>query len=453
MITTRNRNWYQSVINLPGVNQSLPENFFSIILILLILVFFTTACRQDVSQNNRTITYWSANSQYELDLAKVIVQEWNAMHPDMPVKHQPIPEGQSSEEVILAAVVGKNTPDVYSNMWPGDVQLYVNAKVLVPLSDFADFDSVMNSRMKDEILNEARSEDGKVYQVPWKTNPIMMLYNKKTFEENGFPVPGKTYSEFIKQAKVITADLDGDGYTDRYMGIRDIRAIWYERFFDYYTCYLAASGGKMLVKNQAPIFNNEASVLVFDFLQTMYKEKYFPLEKSKTRGDAFLSGRVATRFTGPWEITHAEKFKPEGFEYDFAPIPVPDSHTGPVYTYGDFKNIVVFRTKNALQNAWEFVKFMVSRKNDHRLLTMTSQLPIRKNILDDPLFQEYFANNPKMVRFAQQGEYVRGVDVCKDMKEIFDAISQEYEACVVYAAKTPEIAIRDAAKRVELILK
>lgn len=428
------------------------KSFTEINLIFLIFVFLV-GCSASHIDPDTTITYWSANNQYEQDLAKVIVEEWNTMHPDMPVKHQPIPEGTSSEEVILAAVVGKNTPDVYSNMWPGDVQLYVNAKVLVPLSDFADFDSVMNLRLKQEILEESRSEDGKIYQVPWKTNPIMMLYNKKIFEENGFPVPGKTYSEFIEQAKVIAADLDGDGYRDRYIGIRDIRALWWQRFFDYYTFYLAASGGKMLVKNRTPIFNNEASVFVFDFLQTMFREKYFPMEKSLARGDPFLSGRVATRFTGPWEITHADKHKPEGFEYDFAPIPVPDSHTGPVYTYGDFKNIVLFRTQKAPQNAWDFVKFLISRKNDHRLLTMTSQLPIRKNILNETLYQEYFTNNPKMVRFAQQAEYVRGVDVCKDMKEIFDAISQEYEACVVYAAKTPEKAIDDAAKRVELILK
>ncbi len=417
------------------------------------LFILLSNCNHNATEHDNTIVYWSANNQYEQDLAKVVVAEWNSLHPDMPVKHQPIPEGQSSEEVILAAVVGKNTPDVYSNMWPGDVQLYVNAKVLVPISNFADFDSTMNSRLKGDLLEEARSEDGKVYQVPWKTNPIMMLYNKKVFEENGFPDPARTYSEFIEQAKVLTADLDGDGYTDRYMSIRDIRALWWQRFFDYYTLYLAASNGQTLVKNRKPVFNNKASVDVFDLLQTMFREKYFPLEKSTSRGDLFLSGRVATRFTGPWEITHAEKHKPEGFEYDFAPIPVPDGHTGPTYTYGDFKNIVLFETENNPQNTWEFVKFMISRKNDHRLLTMTSQLPIRKNILNDPMYLDYFEQNPMMVRFAKQAEFVRGIDVNKDMKEIFDAISQEYEACVVYGTKTPEKAVKDASQRAELILQ
>ena len=58
-----------------------------------------------------------------------------------------------------------------------------------------------------------------------------------------------------------------------------------------------------------------------------------------------------------------------------------------------------------------------------------------------------------MTRFAKQAEYVRGIDINRAMKEIFDAISQEYEACVVYAAKSPEVAVQDAFRRVELILK
>ncbi len=425
----------------------------SFLLGALLVSFSTTACMRSDANKSHTITYWSANNQYEQDLAKVVVAEWNRLHPDMPVKHQPIPEGQSSEEVILAAVVGDSPPDIYSNMWPGDVQLYVDAGVLAPMSDFADFDSVANTRLPADVIEEARSHDGKLYQMPWKTNPIMMIYNKKMLAENGFANPPRTYSEFQQQAEVITADLDGDGYTDRYMGLADIRVLWWQRFFDFYTFYIAASGGKTLLKNGAVCFDNPAAVAVFDFFRSMYENRYFPMEKYQGRVDPFLSGRVATRFTGPWEITHAEKLKPEGFEYDFAPVPAPDTLRGPVYTYGDFKNIVMFKTDRARKRVWQFVKFMISRRNDLRLLQMTNQLPLRKKLLDEPRFQEYFRHNPMMLRFAEQAEHVRGADVCKDLKEIFDAISQEYEACVLYGAKSSEQAVRDAGERARLILQ
>ncbi len=36
------------------------------------------------------------------------------------------------------------------------------------------------------------------------------------------------------------------------------------------------------------------------------------------------------RGTGPWTIAYLERNKPDGFEYDFAPIPVPNDHQGKV---------------------------------------------------------------------------------------------------------------------------
>jgi multiple sugar transport system substrate-binding protein len=57
-----------------------------------------------------------------------------------------------------------------------------------------------------------------------------------------------------------------------------------------------------------------------------------------------------------------------------------------------------------------------------------------------------------MIPFAKQAEYVRGTDVCSVLKEIFDIISREYEACVIYGIKTPEQAIADAASAAQLLL-
>ena len=58
-----------------------------------------------------------------------------------------------------------------------------------------------------------------------------------------------------------------------------------------------------------------------------------------------------------------------------------------------------------------------------------------------------------MTTFAKQANFVRGVDNCDVIVEVFDIISQEYEACVIYNMKTPEQAIDDAAKAVNVLLK
>ena len=53
--------------------------------------------------------------------------------------------------------------------------------------------------------------------------------------------------------------------------------------------------------------------------------------------------------------------------------------------------------------------------------------------------------------FADQSRYVRGTDASPVLKEVFDLISQEYEACVVHGIKTPEQAIKDASDAVSLL--
>ena len=84
---------------------------------------------------------------------------------------------------------------------------------------------------------------------------------------------------------------------------------------------------------------------------------------------------------------------------------------------------------------------------------MADQLTVRKKILLDSLFKPYILKNPKMVNFAKQARFVRGADSSPVLREIFDAISQEFEAGVIYGVKTPEHAINDAAKRARLIME
>jgi len=417
-----------------------------------LLLLLTSACqRSSNAAGDARLIYWSANNPYEQEVARAAVQEWNALHPEQRVHYQPVPEGQSSEEVILAAIVGKTTPDVYSNVWPGDVEFYVRANALVRLDTFPSAVEFLKQRCPEDLVELSRARDGGIYQVPWKINPIMMLYNVKLFREIGYAQPPRTYSEFLDAAEKIKR-LSRDGET-RWISAFDIRLDWWHRFFDFYTFYIAASGGNTLVRGDSVLFENDRAVQVFRLFRTLYENGYCPMQRTSASGDLFLQGRVASRVTGPWDMVRVEKFKPEGFEYDFAPVPVPDDYEGPVYTYGDPKNIVIFSTCKNPELAWEFVKFLVSRKNDLRLLSMAKQFPVRKDLLTDPDFLAHFRRQPKLRRFARQASSIRGADQSPVMKEVFDAISQEWEAAVLYGAKTPQQAVHDAAKRVRLILE
>jgi multiple sugar transport system substrate-binding protein len=419
---------------------------------LTLLLLLLLGCQRS-KQHQNGLVFWSSNNNREIDFATHFTDQWNAGNPGFPVHTQPVPEGQSSEEVILAAVVGKTTPDIYANMWQGSVEMYANAGVLIPLDTIPGFVEFIRDRSGEETLKEITSSDGHIYQVPWKINPIMTIYNKSLLDKIEADSLPKTYSEYLQAGAEIKDDLDGDGYTDQWIGFTEVKVIWYQRFFNFYPLYLAASNGGSLVKDNKAAFNNEHAVGVFRFLQKLYDREYFSRERLSAGQDRFISGNYMTKWTGPWEITHVEKFKlREDFEFDFYPMQVPDDHSGPVYTYADPKNIAVFNTCKNPGLAWEFIKTLIDKNGDLTFLELSGQLPRRISLASDETFEDYFKRNPKALTFAKQANYVKGVDNCEVIVEVFDIISQEYEACVIYNTKTPEEAIDDAARAVDVLL-
>ena len=411
------------------------------------------SCSQKKTNKNASLSYWSSNNNGEIIFSQAMVNQWNKQHPENTIKFQPVPEGQSSEEMVLAAVVGKTTPDIYSNMWQGSVELYAKAHVLIAFDTIKGFNKFIHTRCDSSTIKEITSSDGHIYQIPWKINPIMTLYNKGSFSSLELDSLPQTYSSYLSAAKKFKKDIDGDGYVDRWFGNTSVKVVWYQRLFNFYPLYIAASDGMPLVKNNKACFNNKYAIEVFRFLQELYKNNYFSKDQKSAGVDPFIARKVATKFTGPWEIKYLKKFKPENFEYGFFPMPVPDNHKGPIYTYCDPKNIVIFNTCKNPQLAFQFIKTMIDKKGDLKFLETTGQLPRRAGLDTTKEYEIFFNKNPKLKIFAKQAKHIKGTDNCEVITEVLDIISQEYEACVLYNMKSPEKAIGDAEKAVNILLR
>ena len=89
---------------------------------VFVLLFSLAACQGQEESRGGTegvirLTYWSSQNPQERAVAKLLVEQWNRENPGIQVIVQPLPAGQSSEEVLLASIVAKTTPDVCSNVW------------------------------------------------------------------------------------------------------------------------------------------------------------------------------------------------------------------------------------------------------------------------------------------------------------------------------------------------
>lgn len=407
---------------------------------------------EEVGTKGVTITYWPSTNPYEITLARELVAEWNVAHPDTQVAMQPLPEGRSGEEVLIIAAAGQTAPDICSNVPPIIVPLLAKAKALIPVDRFENGRQVLKDRVPNKLLETFVASDDSLYQIPWKGNPILVQYNLSIMEEVGLDSLPQTWSEWCHASELVSIDRDGDGVQDRWMADLNITAEWRQRLFDVYPFYIMASGGQTFLNHQGD-FGIDRKVMgnVFDLFAEGYEKGYYP--NSMIMGHMFLQGYFGAHITGPWNIATTERLKPEGFRYGFGPIPRPDNFEGQPSTFGDPKSIGIFSTTKHPEAAWNFVRFLISKQSDRRLMEVANQLPLRDGLTSDSLFQSYFDANPMMVTFADWVPNTRGFDQSPAMQEVFDAINEQFDAACIQRMRDVDDALDRAFERSTKILR
>jgi len=324
----------------------------------------------------------------------------------------------------------------------------VRAGAIVPLSDLPGFEGYVRARSPPGTLEQFRSGDGKVYQLPYKANPQMLIYNRALLKEAGVRPP-RTYSEFLDAAARLTRDRDGDGRTDQWAVGLVIDNTWFKRWDDLYPLYTAASDGDTLLRDGKVRFDGPAMVGTVRFLREIFAKGYAP--RSFFTHQLFLQGRLAMTPGSAPNIPGLEAHG--GVDYDFMPGPVPDGHRGPVYAFGDIKSIVVFSTTKNRAAAWAFLQYLTSARADLELMTITGQLPMRRDLTTTPPFSEYLAAHPRLGKMAHHLDHIRATDDTVHLVEMLDVLSQMYETAVLYGLKSPERAVSDAAARVQRVVE
>ena len=432
------------------------QTVYKSLLVVVVLVVLPWGCQQETSHGGEVVRlkYWPPPNRHDIKMTKPLVARWNREHPKIQIEMEPLPSGRSSEEVLLASIVGGTTPDICSNILTGTVERMVRARALFPLSTLPGFKEYVKQRSPDGTLERFKSSDGKVYQLPWKANAQMLNYNVKLFKK--FKItPPRTYSEFLAVAKKLTRDTDGDGRVDHWGVGLEMQNTWWKRFDDILPLYTAASGGKGLIEGDKIIFNSPAMVKAFKFVRTLFAENYVP--RTFFAGDMFLRGKVAIfRGSGPaiadLESKIAVNPRLAGFTYDFMPWPVPDDYKGATFGFGDIKSMVVFSSCKHPAAALKFLQYLTSPEADNTLMTTVSQVPMRRNLFATEPFATTLRKRHKMATLARMVPHLRGTDDTIHLVEIYDILSQAFEAGAVLGLKPPEQAVAAAAKRAQRIL-
>lgn len=399
-----------------------------------------------------TLTYWPAANPTETRLATRLVASWNAEHPDIQVRVQPLPAGRSSEEVLLAAIVAHATPDVSSNVSSALLARLVRAHGVVRLDNRASTAARLRERTRPTMLASLRLPDSGIYAFPWKTNPEMLMYNVDLLAAAGVRPP-RTQSELLEAFRRLTRDTDGDGRTDHWALWATLKTTWFERFYDFYPLYLASSGGVTVVQGGTVVFDNRAAVSALDVLRRGFAEGTLPRSNFALGRDPFADGTVAMKIIGPWFVKELDELKVPGLRYDVVPVPPADG-TSPddAFAFADLRSIAVFSTTRHPDAAARFVAYLTSPAADRLLIEEASQLPYRRALASDPRFVTALARWPTLATYATYVERTRDIDIDPDVVELFDLLSEAYEVGAVYGTMSVQQALTNAAAEARKIL-
>jgi multiple sugar transport system substrate-binding protein len=399
-----------------------------------------------------TLTYWPAANPVETRLAVRLVATWNAEHPDVQVRVQPLPAGRSSEEVLLAAIVAKATPDVSSNVSSALLARLVRAHGVLRLDDRAPTAARLRERTLPAMLASLRLPDSGIYAFPWKTNPEMLMYNVDLLAVAGVQPP-RTHSEMLDAFRRLTRDTDGDGRTDRWALWATLKTTWYERFYDFYPLYLASSGGRTLIAGGKILFDNPAADSALEVLRRGFAEGTLPRSNFALGRDPFADGTVAMKIIGPWFVKELDELKVRGLRYDVVPVPSADGVSpDDAFAFADLRSIAIFSTTRHPDAAARFVAYLTSPAADRLLIEEGSQLPYRRALASDRRFSTSLARWPTLLTFATYVERTRDLDIDPDVVEILDLLSEAYEAGAIYGTMSVRQALTKAATEARKIV-
>lgn len=380
------------------------------------------------------IDIWLSNNEQELAWGTAVVEAWNAEHPDEQVKAQEIPAGSSSEEAITAAITAGTAPCLVYNVAPAAVSGWVKQGGLVDLSTMEGGSDYITERSGDV---ETYATEGSFYQLPWKSNPVMVMYNKALFQAAGIDPEDpqmNTYDAFIEKSQAIVDS-----------GVQS--AIWpaptsefYQPWFDFYPLYLAETDGTMLVEDGKATIDSDAGRAVAEFWATFYTDKLSPNEASTD--DAMSAGTTAMQLAGPWAIpSYAETV-----DVGFMPVPTSDGRENPT-TFADSKSVSMFTACENQGTAWDFLQFSTNEDSDGQLLELTGQMPMRTDLTGT--YADYFEANPNYTAFAEQAEKTADVPSIPNSVETWQAFRDEYSAAVIFGKTPIEDFLKNATTKID----
>lgn len=266
----------------------------------------------------------------EIPLDERTVSEFEKRYPFIDVLYEPNPPRQY-EEKILTGLAANEPPDVFlldSKLIPS----FTNKNVLLDLMPYIAKLQIDTTQWYSNVMNIARKGSA-LYAFPKGFTPLMIYYNKKLFNEARIPYPTTlwTWDDFLRFAKLLTKDVDGDGIPEQY-------GTAFTNYYFYWIPWVWSAGSDVMSPDgirASDYLNSPETEAALQFLIDLrLKHKVAPdvgswiqAEKTGTNYALFATGKIAMYIDGHWRMPMFLQYIENGtLELGAAPFPRHPNH-------------------------------------------------------------------------------------------------------------------------------
>jgi multiple sugar transport system substrate-binding protein len=184
---------------------------------LPVLLALMAGCGRAVGGDRTVLELANWADYLEADLEDRVLAGFESAHPGITVQQQSAGTGQAEyRERVLTSMAAGRPPDVFllDNI---DVPAFVDRGVLLDLAPYLARLGIDPAGYDPTVLDIFR-RGAAIYALPKGYSPMMIVYNKDLFDRAGIPYPTDdwTWDDFLRIAKALTRDTDGDGQPDQW---------------------------------------------------------------------------------------------------------------------------------------------------------------------------------------------------------------------------------------------
>ena len=226
------------------------KGFLSIFLSAAVMLLSASAVMAQTTLN----ALFMSQAAYSEDNVKAMTADFEAANPGIKVNTEFVPYEALHDKIVAAKGAGDRGYDVvlFDVVWPAE---FAKRGFLVDVTDR--IDPSLQNQIFDGAWTTVTYNDHK-YGMPWILDTKYLFYNKEMLKKAGFDTPPATWSELLKQAKVI-----------KDKGLTEFPIVWSwgqaEAVICDYTTLVGAYAGKFY-DNGKPVFNQGGALDAVKFM-------------------------------------------------------------------------------------------------------------------------------------------------------------------------------------------